>query len=304
MLPKVGIVLLNWNSFKDSQKCLQSLKKINYSNYQIYLVDNGSSNKEGEALKKEFPEIILIKNEKNEGFAKGNNIGIRKALGDGANYVLLLNTDTTVDPKFLSEMVKVGKTHLEAGVIGSKVFFMERPEKLIHFGLYLDVNNSKIVSDGFDGKDEDFKEVKEYDYVGGCCLLIKKETIDKVGLLDERFFAYFEESDWCFRVKEIGQKVLGAPKAKIWHKMPYPPIDKRGAFQNYLVTRNRLLFTRKRLKSGFLRYFFKSMPDYLFIPMLKSIEHLTLDSTLAYLLGYLDFVTNNYSQNNLKLFLK
>lgn len=301
--PHVSIIILNWNGLEDTKRCLKSLREVWYENRAVYLIDNGSEGNEGQVLRELFPEVTLIENDKNEGFAGGNNIGIRKALEDGANYVLLLNNDTVVDPSFLSEMVKVAESRPQAGIIGPKVFFMERPDKLIHFGLFLDIATTKIVSDGFGGAGKDFTEIKEYDYVSGCCLLIKKEVIDKIGLLDERFFAYFEESDWCFRAKESGYLILGAPLAKIWHKVPYPPEDKRGAFQNYLVTRNRLLFTRKRMsRYRFIIYFVRTLPAYLLVPLAKSVKHTAWREVWAYVLGYCDFLRNDYTQKSLKFF--
>ncbi|MGP8012425.1 MAG: glycosyltransferase family 2 protein, partial [Halobacteriota archaeon] len=123
--PKVAIVVLNWNGKRDTVECLASLNEIDYSNYEILLVDNGSTDGSQKYFRAQYPEIELIENEMNLGFAEGNNVGIRHAMNGRADYVLLLNNDTFVHPKFLSELVRVAEGGSRIGFVGPKIYYQE-----------------------------------------------------------------------------------------------------------------------------------------------------------------------------------
>ena len=120
---KVTIILLNWNGKEDTIECLESLKHITYPNYEILLVDNGSTDGSVECFRERYPGMEIIENGENLGFAEGNNVGIRRAMDEGADYVLLLNNDTVVDPEFLGELVKVGESDPKIGIVGPKICY-------------------------------------------------------------------------------------------------------------------------------------------------------------------------------------
>jgi len=132
--PNVFIVVLNWNNFPDTAECLRSLAKVRYPRYQVILVDNGSRDGSAEALEKEFPRVTLMRNPVNAGFAGGNNIGIKQALTLGADYVLLLNNDTTVSADFLDALIDFGQEHESAGILGPKVFYYSTPPHIWSMG--------------------------------------------------------------------------------------------------------------------------------------------------------------------------
>jgi len=298
----VSIVILNWNCVEDTLKCLDSLKLSTYENVSIQVIDNGSKEDEGSVIKSRYPEVILTRVKTNQGFVGGSNIGIEKAILEGATYILLLNSDTVVDKDAIGEMVAAAESDQEIAAVGSKVFFMENPKILMHFGLFVDLSTSHIVSDGYDTTGENFREIKEYDFVGGCCILLRTSVVKEIGLLDKRFFAYFEETDWCFRAKEKGYKIVGTPLASIWHKVPYPPIDKRGAFQQYLVTRNRLLFTKKHYGGSFVWYVIRTLKSYFILPVLKSIKQRSFNGLKSYLFAYWDYFRGNWGFSRKKSF--
>jgi len=207
-------------------------------------------------------KLILIKNERNYGFAEGNNIGMRyalKALNPG--YVLLLNNDTVVDKEFLGELVKVGESDEKIGIVGPKVYYynFNRRRDVINFaGGKLNMWKGQPYHIGANEIDKgQHDEIKEVDYIEGSCLLVKVKVLNKIGLLDPSYFAYWEENDFCMRGYKAGYKSAYVPKSKIWHKVS-------SSFNNpikiYYLTRNRFWFMKKYATKlqflSFLLYFF------------------------------------------------
>ena len=167
-------------------------------------------------------KLILIKNEKNYGFAEGNNIGMRYALKAlNPDYVLLLNNDTAVDREFLGELVKVGESDEKIGIVGPKIFNPDGTSQLScwKYHSYLNVFNEAFLLNLFGNfyKYRNVKEIKEVDVVLGACMLFKKQVLDKIGLLDRNIFMYTEETDICYRAKKKGYKIIYYPKCDIIH---------------------------------------------------------------------------------------
>jgi hypothetical protein len=202
--PKVCIIILNWNGKELLKRCLNSLFKLtNYQNYKVIIVDNGSTDGSVEYVKKNFPKADVLALNKNYGFAKGNNIGIKKSKGD---FILLLNSDTKIiDSFFLNKMLKIAKEE-NVGIVGAQL---------------LDENGRKQNSAAWIRPLKIFyytgNKIKEVDWVSGACFLIKKELLEKIGLFDENFFLYYEETDYCYRAKKNNFKVVIQPAAKIIH---------------------------------------------------------------------------------------
>lgn len=220
MSPKVFIIILNWNGCNDTIECIESLKKIDYPNFYVVVVDNASSDQSIDIIPRKYRDISFIEVKKNMGFAGGNNIGIKYALEHGAEYVLLLNNDTTVEPDFLSQLVEAAQ-NTGAGILGPKIYFYYERAKIWFGGgninwlktkgthaHYMEIEKKEVIK----------KEPAETEYVSGCCLLVKKEVIDKIGLLSEDYFLYYEDADWCLRAKKAGWHIIFVPAAKIFHK--------------------------------------------------------------------------------------
>ena len=254
--PEVAIVILNWNGLEDTVECLESLKRVNYPNYEVVLVDNGSEGNDAEVLRERFGDYIhLIENDRNYGFAEGNNIGMRYALqSSNPDYVLLLNNDTVVDPGFLSELVEVAESDRSIGIVGPKVYYYYEPNRISCAGANIDWWNvgtwpTNEVDVG------QFDSVEEVDWVSGCALLIKRITLDEIGLLYTGYFAYFEETEWCVKCRKAGYKVVYVPHARVWHKV-LSTAAKTGGLFLYYMTRNRFLFMKRNsTKMRFLVYF-------------------------------------------------
>lgn len=217
--PSVAIILVNWNGLEFTRACLASLEKVDYSDFQVILVDNASQNPEGKVLKEAFPHILLLENEQNLGFAGGNNAGIRKALEMGFSHIMLLNNDTEVEPDFLGKMMLDFSKNPKLGLLQPMICFLDEPEKIWSAG-------GKWVSWLARAKTlGDRKSLKTYrisstqlDWATGCCMLLSREAILHSGLLNEQYFAYFEDVEWSLRIRKQGFEIGLVPEAKIYHE--------------------------------------------------------------------------------------
>lgn len=247
-IPLVSIIILNWNQKDMTLQCLKSLKEINYPCYEIILVDNGSTDDSVSAIKKEFPDVKIIKNQRNLGVAGGRNVGIEHVLEKGTDYILLLDNDTTAHPDFIAEMVKVGEQDKSAGILTGKIYFSSQPNKIWCAGGTLSLYRCHFSLIGHDKVDRgQYDQLREVDHVTGCCFMIKKEVVDKIGILDENFVQYFgEDTDLCLRAKKAGYKVVYVPGSRIWHHI----VKKTSVSERYwyLKGRNLMLFMRKHAR--------------------------------------------------------
>jgi len=292
-MPRVSIIILNWNGWKDTIECLESVYQITYPNYDVIVVDNGSENESVEKIK-EYAEgrlpveshffeyatenkplqyveysleeaetgegkeravahlpsnkkLILIKNGKNFGFAEGNNLAIRYALRSlDPEYVLLLNNDTIVAKDFLKEMIIVSLQDSNNAIIGPKVYYYNYrgQTNVIHSaGAKILVKQGLAPPLGVNEIDlGQYDEIRHVDYIEGACMLVKRSLIETIGIFDPVYFAYWEETDWCYRASKSRLSVIYVPNAKIWHKIPEKKVSK---LATYLSTRNRFIFLKK-----------------------------------------------------------
>jgi len=248
--PKVSIIILNWNGFEDTIECLESLKKIAYPNYEVIIVDNASSSDDARILKEKYGNYIhMIANDQNYGFPEGCNIGMRYALGEGTDYLLLLNNDTVVDPQFLTELVKVAEGNPSIGILGSKVYYYYHPNSIQSAGGKIRwwLGYIELYGKVYSGVEDvgQYDEIAERDFVFGTSFLIKKAVIDRISFMDPYFFCGIEEYDYCTQAKRAGFKVVYVPQSKVWHKggtsrtkLPQFPetqnmIKKREGFRQY-----------------------------------------------------------------------
>ncbi|MDO8557620.1 MAG: glycosyltransferase family 2 protein [bacterium] len=228
--PKVSIIIVNWNGWQDTIECLRSLEEVEYKNFSVTVVDNGSAD---ESLKK-FGELRItdyglriIQNDENLGFSGGNNVGIKKALEDGADYILLLNNDTLVEPDFLEKLVEVAESDPHIGIVGPKIYFANTAGgNRIWFGggklNWLKTRGSHTDYEKIDASNKPSAisyQLYDVDYITGCCLLIKRAVIERIGLLSEDFFLYYEDVDWCLKAGKKEFRIVYAPAAFIWHKV-------------------------------------------------------------------------------------
>lgn len=242
--PLVHILVLNYNGAIDTIECVKSLNNIKYDNYKIIVIDNKSTDNSLEILEKYKSNYILIKSEHNLGYAGGNNIGIRYALENNADYVLILNNDTIVEESFLNKMMEACKEN-NILVASPKVYFYD--SKLINsFGAKKDfLERVKNIGEN-DIDSIKYSENIFVKYIMGCCMLINTKVIEEVGMFDEKFFMYLEETDLCKRISEKF-KIMVCADSKIYHKCgaSTKTNSKINYFTEYYFRRNLLYYLKK-----------------------------------------------------------
>jgi GT2 family glycosyltransferase len=216
--PKVAIIIVNWNGYDLTKACLESLKILLYSNFKVVLVDNGSQDHSGENLKDEFPEIELISSTENLGFTGGNNLGIQWALHKDFDYVMLLNNDTIVEPDFLQPLVSFLEQNPDYGAVQPKIMFEKERNRIWNAGggyfKWLGMSWSVGIGQEDHGQ---FDQEMDTPWITGCAILLRSDVIKQVGMLDDRFFAYYEDVEWSLRIIKSGYRLRYLPQSKIYH---------------------------------------------------------------------------------------
>ena len=261
----VSIIILNYNNHQYTMDCLRTLTNQTYKNFEVILVDNGSEYNSFLKLKKELEyykkliEIILIRLSVNLFFAGGNNKAIKIANGE---YICLLNNDTVVEPNFIENMVNFLETNSNVGMISPKIKCYKNKAYLWNAGAEINFRSASISRIRglweYDPKDQKYNEISLTDYAVGTALFVKKEVIDKIGLLDEIFFMYFEETEWNFRAKKIGYKNYYVPTTIVYHKVT-PIINKKSLLlKQFFLNRNAQILVWKHAKFlDILIFYFK-----------------------------------------------
>lgn len=242
-LPLVSIITVNYNNSFHTIELLESIKLLSYSKIEVIVVDNASKENPFYAFKEAYPECIFIRNEKNLGFAGGNNVGIRHAKGD---YYFLVNNDTELTQNIIEGLLDVFSSHPDAGVVCPKFRYYYKKD-IIEFAGYTKVNiltgRNRMIGCGEMDKGQ-YDRLKETYYAHGGGMMISKEVIQKVGYLPEIFFLYYEEFDWCERIRKAGYKLYYQYRSLIFHKESMTT-GKNSVLKTYYINRNRLLFMRR-----------------------------------------------------------
>jgi GT2 family glycosyltransferase len=243
----VCIIILHLDSRAALSACLKSCRTIQYSNYEIIIVENGSR----VAL---APDALrdcagrapsVIRSPVNLGFAGGNNLGIRAALAQGADYVLLLSDDTEVAPEFLDVLVQAGEQDKHIGALGPTSYYFDDPKRIWFAGARFDAQTCRVVASRSGELDDGGPtDPIESDWLTGCCLLMKRYALEKAGPLDERFFLYWEDTDWGLRLRACGLRNVVVPFARIWHKISLSAGGTDSVLKAYHKTRSHLQFAQ------------------------------------------------------------
>ena len=241
----VSIVTVNFNQPLVTEELLKSLHEVNtYSNIEVIVVDNGSKVDPVPAWKLKYPDVIFVRSDVNKGFAGGNNIGIKYAKGD---YFFLINNDTEVTPRLIEQLVDSMSANANIGLISPKIHYFDKPGLLQYAG-YTKMNYNLARNHCVGQFEEDKGQYDllsgETGYAHGAAMMISKEAADKAGLMAENYFLYYEELDWCERIKKVGYQIHTNLTALIYHKESIS-VGKRSALKEYFMTRNRILFIRK-----------------------------------------------------------
>lgn len=248
--PLVSIVIATTNRKEDLKKCLKSLLNSSYKNTEVILVDNASSPPVSTAFIKQFPKTELIKSDKNLGAAGGRNLGIKHATGD---FLLFMDDDAEADKEMIKELLKVLTAGKPAGIVHPKIYDSEKRNMLQGLGCDVNLLTGRVSAVGIREQDRgQYDQIRELQTVG-CIWMVKKEVINKIGGYDEDYFIPWEDTDFSFRARKAGFKILFVPKALAWHKgkkstFVHPLIDYigiRSADRAYRISRNKMIFMRK-----------------------------------------------------------
>ncbi len=245
--PLISIVILNYNQIGVTAEFIESTKKLKYKNFEIILIDNASKEDPTSFIHSTYPDVRLIVNKINLGFTGGNNVGIEAAKGD---YYFIVNNDTEVTDDLLDQLLDPFLNDNTVGVVSPKIRYFSNPT-LIQYAGFTEVNpftgrNKPIGGKEIDNGQHDISGYTSYAH--GAAMLVKKEVVEKVGMLPDLFFIYYEELDWSAHIRRAGYKIYYQSKALIFHKESVT-MGKESAIKAYYHNRNRILFMRRNTNS-------------------------------------------------------
>lgn len=275
MKKKICIIIVTWNGKNHVLTCLRSIYAAKHeTEMHLIVVDNGSIDGSVSAIQSQYPHVEVVEAGENLGFTGGNNIGIRKALERGVDFVWLLNNDTQVDKNALSLINAFDD--IRVGIAGSKIYFAsgyeyhkerygenDRGRVFWYAGGMIDWKNMYASHRGVDEVDKgQYDETEETQFVTGCSMMIRREVFEKIGLLDDKFFAYLEDLDFCLRAKAAHYRLMYIPKSVVWHANAGSSAVGSQLHQ-YYMTRNRMLlgfrYAPVRTKVALLREAVRSL---------------------------------------------
>jgi GT2 family glycosyltransferase len=275
--PKVSCIVLNWNGWPDTIECLDELKKCTYPGLTTIVVDNGSTDDSVARIKAAHSDVLLLNSGKNLGFAGGNNIGIRHALAHGADYVWLLNNDTKAAPDALSALVVKALTDKRIGAVASICYFADKPTAVqawagFRVNLWIGYGRLTIVP-----HEDDW-----FHSLNGTSMLVARTAMEDVGLLDEGFFLYWEDTEFCLRLRKKGWRTAAAPDSKVLHKV------------NASTGENKVILDRYQTASG-LRLLHLHSPaphlaSFLFLVIRLARRHFQLARCRSVWAGFQDYL--------------
>ncbi len=243
---RVGVVTVTYNSAPVLQEFMESMLRQDYGDFLLYIVDNASSDETLRCLSRyEDQRIVILRNPVNSGVAEGNNIGIRAALQGGCSSVLLINNDTVFGPSLLSDLHSGLHQH-ECEMVVPKILYFDDPTIIWSAGGYLSWIRGSARHFGFDEKDSGkFDHDCEINYNPTCCMLIKREVFERVGLMDAKYFVYFDDTDFCLRAHRAGMRLFYVAKAELLHKVGKLTGGSESLFTIRYCTRNHVYYLLK-----------------------------------------------------------
>lgn len=293
--PLISIITVNYNNAHITADLLRSVLRLEYSNIEVIVVDNDSSENPTEELKKIIPSAQIILSEKNLGFAGGNNLGIKAAKGD---YLFFVNNDTELSPQIFDGLLEIFEDYPDAGVVSPKFHYFYAPGT-IEFAGYNAINaftgrNSMV---GCRTKDEgQYDAIAKTNYAHGGGMMVSRKVIDEVGLMPEVYFLYYEEFDWCEQIKRKGYSIYYQYKSLIYHKESMS-VGKKSTLKTFYLNRNRILFMRRNLKGlSFLGFAFY----YTFFTLPKNTASYLFKKETDHLKAFWKGLIWNLSNHNLK----
>ena len=306
----VSIIIVAWNVRELLHNCLKSVyEQTNGISFEVIYVDNASQDGSVQMVAEEFPEVRIIRNDENKGFIKANNQGIEIAKG---RYVLLLNSDTLVLNNAIAKTVKFADQHPQAAVVGCRILnpdgtlqrncFMSH--SVLNFFLSATYLYKMFPENKFFGREEmtwwDFSNAAEVEVVNGCFSLVRKKAIDQVGLMDETYFVYGDDVDWCYRFRKNGWKVMFSPEGQIAHIRGQTTKQMLRKFKLQLYGSNLIFMKKHKSKPAFMAarfliacFLFLRVPYWLAIAVLRKAQRKkSMEMAGTYLIGGFYCLTN------------
>jgi hypothetical protein len=251
MNPTVCAIVLCYNGVELTLECIESLRNQTFPKLEIIIIDNDSPDHTAEIVSSHYPESLVINSGRNLGYVAGNNLGIQIALEKQSEYFFLVNNDTKLDPDCVTTLVNTFSGDNSIGVLGPMVYIWDQPSRVSSAGGQVNWKYADAVNVGAGEEDHGQFQARSVDFVNGCGIMVTRQAVDKAGVLDPKFFMYWEETDWCQRIYAAGFKIYFEPEARMWHNAPIRS-DELGPTTIYYMTRNRFLFfyrhTPMRLK--------------------------------------------------------
>lgn len=256
MNPTLYVIILNYNGCQDTLDCVESVLACDYTDLVTVVVDNASTDNSYGVLSKKLPrEVVLLHSEKNIGYAGGNNIGIRYAQEQGADYICVLNNDTVVLPDAFSKCVSYLEENPQAGFVGPVILEYDKKDTVQSTGGNIYIKKGEVTLNNNGQHIDQLPEQLPCDYIGGACILLRTSLLEQVGYIPEAYFLFFEETEWCYKAKQAGLRNFCIPGAYVRHKGSVS-IDAIDGLHAYLMERNRVAFVRRNIGSriGFIAY--------------------------------------------------
>lgn len=258
MILNVALVVLTWNNAEDTLRCLASLERLTYPHHQIIVIDNGSTDDSVPQIRAAYPGVQLIETGANLGYAGGNNVGIRYALENGAEFICILNNDIIVEPGFLEPLLAALRDDPAIGVVTPLIAGLDTPEIVWALGSSVNRRTAAVTRLHAGERVSEWRgrPPLAVDVASGAAMLVKQEVFDKVGLMDEDFFLYYEETDWCLQVQCAGYKIMAVPDSVVLHKVS-AALGETSPVIDYYMLRNHLHFVSRHW-SGPARWWLQS----------------------------------------------
>lgn len=246
--PPVGVVIVNYNLKDSLRETLESFQKVNYPDLTLVVSDNASTDGSPDMVRQRFPGVHLLAHETQQGYARAASLGMRFLMARGCRYVFSTTNDVIVDAEMLNVLVDYAEQHPDTGVLGTKIYFFDRPNVIWHAGGCVNPLHAHTRHFGWNRKDHPrYDRVRDCDYVTGCGFLLRSEALQKTGCFNEDFVFYSEDADLCYRIRSAGYRVTYLPAAKLWHKVDSTlskdrPTQLRYSTRNglYLIQQNRV----------------------------------------------------------------
>ncbi|MFW6272220.1 MAG: glycosyltransferase family 2 protein [bacterium] len=293
MQPRVIVLILSYNGKLLLKEAINSYLDNDYENFEVVVVDNGSSDGSKEYIEKHWPEVTVLRTEKNLGYSGGFNFGLDYAFNDkNADYVLITNNDVKADSKVISELIKTAGKDNKIGFVTGKVYYYNNPDILQTTGFKL--TNEKYWLFGHRGSKEkdtgQYNQTEELEFADDIFMLVKKEVFKETKGYDTEFEFQAEQFDWQIRAKNFGFKIFYSPHAKIWHKESMT-IGKSSPFKTFYNVRNSYIVRMKHKEKGFIKIFSKWYFKTQFLkPLIKNLLKLKFNTSIMILKGYLSAI--------------